>query len=251
MSINVKVFSQTGRKTDYKTFILRDVNVETIEDVKRFKELILQQFGAEIIDKHLKFDVGYFKGNKKIWIRALEDLTELIHLLLKEKGPTVWCDGVNQSSQTKRPAPSNSEEEIERTQKRKKKKSSFDERLEQVDNIVDDLREINGSKYSSIQYRVWAETIFASRHTDRHNPPAGSFWRGKNVKQSTHPLPSTPPKQLNVRTCITPVKAAELKSTYIKQIKELHSLIEIGAISSDDFKKQRDIILEQMNKLNA
>ena len=45
-------------------------------------------------------------------------------------------------------------------------------------------------------------------------------------------------------TVITPVRAADLKSTYIK-----HSLFEIGAITETDFKKQKGVILEQMNQL--
>ena len=38
--------------------------------------------------------------------------------------------------------------------------------------------------------------------------------------------------------------------TYIQQIKELHSLWEIGAITKEHYMKQRDILLEQMDKLN-
>ena len=36
---------------------------------------------------------------------------------------------------------------------------------------------------------------------------------------------------------ITHVKAAELKTIYISQIKELYSLIEVGAITDGDFQK--------------
>ena len=112
--------------------------------------------------EELKFDVGYFQGNKRIWIRTFEDLAELTRLL-KGRGATVWCDGVNPSIRSKRHAPadesSDSKEDIRSTSNkpsRKKKRSSFDERLEQVDSIIDDLRELNGAKYPSIQYRVWA-----------------------------------------------------------------------------------------------
>ena len=36
---------------------------------------------------------------------------------------------------------------------------------------------------------------------------------------------------------IPPVKAAELKTIYISQIKELYSLLEVGAITDGDFQK--------------
>jgi hypothetical protein len=41
----------------------------------------------------------------------------------------------------------------------------------------------------------------------------------------------------------------ELKSMYISQIKDLHSLVEIGAITDTDFQKQKKSILELMDKL--
>lgn len=50
-------------------------------------------------------------------------------------------------------------------------------------------------------------------------------------------------------TTITPVRAAELRSTYIRQIKDLHSLLDIGAIAESDFEKQKQSILELMDKL--
>ena len=36
---------------------------------------------------------------------------------------------------------------------------------------------------------------------------------------------------------ITPVEAAELKTIYISQIKELYLLLEVGAITDGDFQK--------------
>ena len=50
-------------------------------------------------------------------------------------------------------------------------------------------------------------------------------------------------------TELTPQKAAHLKSTYIQQIKELHSLQTVGAISNEDLVKQRDILLAQLSKM--
>ncbi len=64
---------------------------------------------------------------------------------------------------------------------------------------------------------------------------------GVTINQSSHRpqgrfrMPKVTPSAKTC-TCITPVKAAELKSTYIKQIRELHSLLEIGAISDEDFR---------------
>lgn len=57
---------------------------------------------------------------------------------------------------------------------------------------------------------------------------------------------STPPQSRST----TPVRAAQLKTTYISQIKELHSLVEIGALTSEQYNSQRDSILTLMDELN-
>ena len=49
---------------------------------------------------------------------------------------------------------------------------------------------------------------------------------------------------------MTPVKAAQLNSMYIKQIGELHSLLDLGAITSEDFLKQKNAILDLMSNLH-
>ena len=50
---------------------------------------------------------------------------------------------------------------------------------------------------------------------------------------------------------LTPSKVAQLRSTYIQQIKELHGLLEVGAITNDHFVKQRDCLLHRMDGLNS
>lgn len=48
---------------------------------------------------------------------------------------------------------------------------------------------------------------------------------------------------------MTPVRAAQLKTTYIDHIKELHSLVEIEAVALDQYEEQRDSVLQQMDEL--
>ena len=61
---------------------------------------------------------------------------------------------------------------------------------------------------------------------------------------------STPPQRISGSPVITPVRAAQLKTTYITQIKELHSLVEIGALIPEQYEDQWDSILQQMDKRN-
>ena len=187
VTANIKVLCPGGKRNDHKTFVMRDIDLRALPDIKSLKELVLERVGSNTVSATLEFDIGYFQGNKRIWLRSPEDLAELIRLL-RSRGGTIWCEGLSQqdirtTTQVKRSAPvessdSDVEEEVQVAKScKKKKRSAFDERLEQVDNVVDELRDRHGTKFTSIQYRVWAETINSGRHTDRDNPPRGSFWR--------------------------------------------------------------------------
>ena len=225
------------------------------------KNELLKQFSKKTVSEDLKFDVGYYQGTKRIWIRNEADLKDFFQAL-QTKGATLWCDGVahcktstRKHSRCATPDSSESDEcETPARGKRKKKKTAYEQKLERIDDIVDKLREKHGSRFTSLQYRVWAETVNAGRHDGMESPPRGSFFRqsmkaAKAVSASPKrdsECPTNPPST----TCITPIKAAELKSTYIKQIKELYSLFEIGALSSEDFQQQKSAILVQMDGLH-
>lgn len=140
---------------------------------------------------------------------------------------------------------SGSEDEAEGARKKKK-----DDKMSQVDDIVDDLRAKHGHAFNSLQYRVWAETIAGGRHVSLEKPPRGGYFqRPKSPSQpSSQPPHGSPMSSGKKATVITPVKAAELKSIYISQIKDLYALLEAGAITDNDFQKQKSTILDLMDK---
>jgi len=80
----------------------------------------------------------------------------------------------------------------------------------------------------------------------------GHFFKSQGRKD-TKPSQSPPrsSQQSSAEIVLTPGKTAQLRSTYIQQIKDLHSLVDIGAISNEHFVKQRDVLLQQMDKLNS
>ena len=112
---------------------------------------------------------------------------------------------------------------------------------------------------------MWAESFDTRYHQSLDNPPQGSLFKsqGKKSKSSksdppcstsdpSHSTSADSPRSTadsSRGSDLTPQKATHLKSTYIQQIKELHSLQTVGAISNDDFIKQRDILLAQMSKM--
>jgi hypothetical protein len=86
----------------------------------------------------------------------------------------------------------------------------------------------------------------SGQHSSVENPPTGRFFKS----QSKNKTGSSVSANADHEKCLTPSKVAQLRSTYIQQIKELHGLLDIGAITNDHFVKQRDCLLQEMDKLS-
>ena len=169
--------------------------------------------------------------------------------------------GKEHKEKDQRPSSEESDAGLEIARK-SKKKTAYEEKQAMVDDTVDELRVKHGTKFTNLQYRVWAETIQSGSHESLDDPPRGSFFgcKGQSTKKSTctnvssqppaSPASPTSSSAQSTSLSLTPGKTAQLQSTYIKQIKELHDLLEVGAITQEHFTKQRDNLLEQMDKLN-
>ena len=116
--------------------------------------------------------------------------------------------------------------------KSKKKKTKHEEKLERVDELVDELKLKHGTTYTNIQYCVWAETIEAQNHSSTDNPPTRSFFKSHGRRSNPSPSTSATP---GTSGALTPQKVAQLRSMYIQQTKELHDLQTCGAITNDHF----------------
>ena len=256
-TVAVKVISPTKR-SDAKLFMLHNVDVQQLSRPEDVREVIADQLGEDIVSSASHFEIGYFKGNKRVWVRNEKDTREIQRLLQSSShSVTLWCMGKSEpiTTTTKRSAAcvqisdSDSDEDAKLPHKRKKL-SKYEQKLERVDQLVDDLKLKHGPTYNNIQYRVWAETIDAGRHSSVDSPPRGRFFNSQGRKDTSH---SSPPRsqQANAELVLTPGKTAQLRSTYIQQIKDLHSLVDVGAISNEQFVKQRDVLFQQMDKLNS
>ena len=251
VSVSVKIICPDEKRTDHKTFMLHDLDVNKVKTMALFRNELHRQFGDTVVDRDRDFNFGLYKGTKRIWVRSYCDFQELIQLLKTKSTTLVWCEGLSKKHKKKHEDLSGSDEEA--CKPRKKRKSSNEDTLDRIDDIIDELREKHKHTYNNLQYRVWAETMVAGRHDSLETAPKGTFFKRSKVlsAQNSQVLSAhnSPVNMSKVPTVITPVKAAELKTMYISQIKELHSLLEIGALSNDDFQKQKSNILDLMNNL--
>ena len=123
----------------------------------------------------------------------------------------------------------------------------MDERRERVQRLFEQLKEKHGSAYSGPQYRLWAEAVTSGSHSSTNEPPLGSMFKRQTTCKAHHC--SCSPRDQAHPSSLTPKSAATLRSAYIKQIKELHELLDLDAISEADFKRQKEKILAMMDCL--
>ena len=247
VSVSVKIIGRNEKRSEHKTFMLRDIDVNKIDNIRSLKQQILDQFGSEFVDKDLEFSVGYFKGTTRIWVRTQSDLSELLRIIQSKSTTLLWCDGVDQQKRKKRSqlpgseGSSDSDNDQYGQTAKKRRKTASEDKENRVDDTLNKLREKHGTNWSTIQYRVWAETIVGGRHTSFDQPPKGAYFKRSKTSQPTcfSPVKNGETQEgAKSSTVMTPIKAAELNSMYIKQLKELHSLLDLGAITFDDFLKR-------------
>lgn len=233
------------------------------------------QFGAEIVPTTDDFEIGYFRGQQKLWIRTDDDVKDAWSQLERGVG-SLWFHGVN------KPAISDDESDDETPIKRRRlnKSSSVTEnKHKRIEDIKQKLLEKHGSEYSPMQYRLWAEMIAIGTHSSYDLPPRiPMFTGGRTIKPKTHTSDLTvalttmaeavtgalKPKEVStastavttavtttvtaVPCCSSPGKIADVRSKYIQQLRELHSLYEIGALTETEFTEQKLPVLEQLKK---
>ena len=50
------------------TYMLRDVDKENLGTLSDFKEMIFEQFGEEVVNGELDFEMGFYHNNKRVWV---------------------------------------------------------------------------------------------------------------------------------------------------------------------------------------
>lgn len=273
ITVEIKVINP-DKRSEIKLFTLRNVDCDKLGSPMDVNKFIFDQLGQNLVSKDLTFDVGYYRGNKRVNILGSSDMQDVRILRNKDSSGVSSCTysmvygtiskerygpGETYTRSTDSAADTDSDCGSKRSKRKKKpvKKSRHEEKLERIDNIIDQLKAKHGSEYTDIQYRIWAESFDTRYHQSLDTPPLGSMFKSQGRKSKSSK--ADPPRSASDSprstgdpphgTELTPQKAATLKSTYIQQIKELHSPQTVGAISNEDFIKQRDILLEQMSKM--
>ena len=273
----LKIFNPTNKK-EYKLYTVRGLSPD-IDSPDKLKRVLATQYG-DLLPQPDDIEVGYFNQSKKIWISNRLDLNDVWALVGKGEKITLWCMGVTESAtgmgQRKRPCEdigSNSHGGTEPGTKRAKKLTTTEQKKALVEDYEQKLQEKHQDKYTRFQIKLWAEMLATGVHTDLDTPPAASmFGRDRHAKRQSEsslnesvlsqmmtmmnsvcqaliPNRVETERKVTISPNLSPMKRAELRSTYLKQLGELRQLLDQDVLTEEEYEEQRGDLVDSMRQL--
>ena len=263
------VCESSKNSKDSKAFTLRNIKTNFVCTCDDLKHVIKSQLGDEVTDN---FDVGYIEGSTVVRIRSKEDLSELwANVKQPNSKVNVWCNGLKEtlsatvSRDTKHKRKRPDSEDVSVSANKRKKQQQANKEVE-VQDVVDDLKQKHGSKFTTMQYRIWGEMVVAGMHGDTGNPPSTSMFAragGTPVKKSQ---PSSvaqlvseaataftsalsPKPTVSSGLANSPAKVIESRSKLYKQLADLQNLWSTGVFCEKDYESEKKSIMELLRNL--
>ena len=195
---------------------------------------------------------------------------------MKRGGKVIlWCDGLREaktsnSRKRKRQDSDDFESDEDSQRKSSKKKTSQPEREKRVEEAVKMLQELHGTKYTQIQYRIWAEMNTSNYHQSLETPPTNSMFvragnsekpnkgKGKDAsmteaftqmaKEISNALsPATTPR---ARPQVSsPGRLIDDRSKCYKQLNELNNLKSSGILSEEEYQSEKGAVMANLKLL--
>lgn len=262
-------------KKETKMFTLRGIDSQRVSSRDELKRTIKSQLQGDV--RH-DFDVGYVSGNSVISIRNKADISELWADVQKGTKVVLWCDGLSGSKgKQKRSLSVDDENESDEdhqepgkksVSKKKKRSLAQEEREEEVQNTIDQLKEKHGSTYTPMQVRIWSEMVVGGIHSSLDDPPVSSMFvraggggPGKKkrdtsvsealtqaamaISSAISPRPAIQPSSMGT----SPAKEIESRSKCYKQLSDLNALKASGILSEEEYLTEKDAVMSVLRKL--
>ena len=265
-----------GTKKDLRAYVLRNIETASVCTVDDMKNLIRNQLRREIILED--FSIGYTQGSTVVGIRSRDDISEFWSCVKSSNKTNLWCDGLKVSAplvatnkRNLKMADINSDldsdfdsETTSSTKKKKKKQARISYEEEEVQEVVDSLKQKHGSDFTVMQYRMWGEMVVGGNHKSLDNPPNNTMFSraggGTPYKKNSQHSPVTqlataitaalsPKHSPAVGIAGSPAKVIEGRSKLYKQLSELQNLRSIGILSEDEYITEKESIMDLLKKL--
>ena len=160
--------------------------------------------------------------------------------------------------------------------------NSREAKAKRVDESAVELQGIHKGKCNKMQCKLWVEAIDSGKHNSKSNPPTGTIWNNDKVKPNAvepvdamataftkmaDKVPSainrshkelfhspdhkehTPDTKKCKSVGISPGRRIDYQEKSLNQFDLAHKMFERGAITTEQFEKQRNLLLTQVSKV--
>lgn len=134
---------------------------------------------------------------------------------------------------------------------------------QKVTETIETLKEMYGITYTNFQYKLWAEMYTYGSHPHLDEPPSAAMFNRDTKRSHGHGqtdvimsvmdklCTALTPEANNTQPYSSPVRKADLRSTYMKQLNELKMLHDTKILTDEEYMEQRDELVELMRQLKT
>ena len=203
--------------------------------VDDLKEQLLKEFRDKVSDPVQSIgyiEPGHGLRGKQRWLYSESDLTTMYDIH-NRKEIILWCFGKSPERGTKRPLAESRSNGA--APKKASNYSKHADRIAEVEEIEDELKDKYSNNFSDVQYRAWANLIVMKKHESLDKPPDLPFWRGTSINKKE---PSA----------VSPGKRICLRGQCVDQLLKWHELLEKGAITQSQYNEFHSSIMDDVRK---
>ena len=254
---SVKVINPS-RKTAYTVRKLKAVDVFTSVDA--LKDQINKMLDDEV--EAVGFiEPGHGLKGKQRWLVGNEDLDDMYLLHKSKREITLWCYSrlAAPPGQTEQPKKKRSLSDSEVPPAKAPRgnpaaavsRSKHDQcamKVQEVEKIVQRLKEKHESNFSIEKLHAWAHMIHLNKHSSYETPPELPYFVGRSQAKNSSTSQCTQESTATTSGTVSPTKRIGLRSECINQLDRWHSLLEKGAITQEQYDSLLHTILGDITK---
>ena len=228
VNMEVKVLCPQNKK-DYHMYTLRHI-ARDVDSPEKLKAEIYKQC-EDVVPSPQTMEIGFYLHSKKKWINNRLDMNDMWKMASNGGKVMLWCIGIGEKQKR-----SHDDDAPEQEPARKRPAKSTDTSVDSLKTLAKDyesqLKAKHNDAYTPFQYKLWAEMYAKGGHNSLDDPPHAAMFNRETKPQSrtAHDhaavmvsvidklCSAITPKQAGheKRTTLSPMKKAELRSTYMK-----------------------------------
>lgn len=217
--------------------------------ITEMKVHILEEMGDDL-PGNINFELGYYeKRSTKCLVTSSEDLDRMYDIFKFSPEIPLWCDADQGGGSDK--------------SRKRKRDAELDE--DNVEKIYQELKKKHSNLYTVPQYRLWARMLHCDTHDNYDVPPSIPMFSESQPKKKKElpigdgvvvisrsamsPLSVQTP---DVRTVgVSPGRSVDLRMKNLEQLRCIQNLFDDSILSLEEFKEQKQAILDSIRKLDS